>query len=84
MAAYELPEGNDLLKLLDEHLAKRSKSYVADGEVFARLIKDRFLPEIARLNRQVTELQSGQTRLVTENRRLARFRRRVSKIRRSR
>jgi hypothetical protein len=74
----------DLLKLIDEHLAKRSKSFVEDGHVFARVIKEKLLPEIAELNRQVTSLQTGGTQLLQENRRLKRFRGRVSKLRRGR
>lgn len=80
----ELPANTtDLLKLVEEHLAKRSKSFVEDGHVFARVIYEKLLPEIAHLSRQVTELQNGQTKLVVENRRLKRFRGRVSKIRRN-
>jgi hypothetical protein len=80
----ELPQDQDLLRLIDEHLAKRSKSYVSDGHIFARIIKEKLLPEIAALNDNLGNVQRRCTALLQETRRLKRFRARVSKLRRGR
>lgn len=80
MAYEELPgTREEMIKIVDEFLAKRSRSYVSDGELFAKWIKEGrdlgadLQRDFPRMNENLTETMERCSQLLEDRRKLVRL-----------